>query len=266
MPSSPQSKPIDASPQVDKLGPTPQLDGRVMSLFDAVRSPCVTPTKPKGNIGLITPTKKLDIQKALREEQRDEHEFKTPHKVVRTLTFDTPAYLKTGTVNVSFSPSPMAQLRLKKSMSTLFDELKDIEAELKYGDHDQEELIPLYEAEPSSEGEHEEASTWKKKGAKRQIRLVKKRARPMHEEEDEMKNKNIKEQLDKLSTVQETIESDESEEWSEGEREYIRQEITDTDTDTKSKKRKQPLNRNFKKLKLRNTKAKKFFGKRSRGW
>lgn len=191
-----------------------------------------------------------------------ECEYVTPQKVVRTLNFDTPVYLRNNTVfhALSCSPSPLASQRMKKGLSTIISELHDIQEDLKYGDYDSDELVPLAEEGEAVEELPVADIQWKKKGAKRQVRLVKKRARPTTEQEDQMEGKNLKEELTKIITRPEVVDSDASEEW-ESEKEYTRQELEADDGN-----KKKPLNGYYKKFKLRNTKKKQFFGKRGRGW
>ncbi|ODV73598.1 Sld2p CYBJADRAFT_167628 [Cyberlindnera jadinii NRRL Y-1542] len=259
------------SPRVEQLGPTPQLNGRVMSIFDVITSPYRTPTKCRTVNVLSTPSRRLDLESTLQEETGgDEVETKTPQKVVRTLTFETPAYLKNRAVEmVSSSPSPLATQRMKKSLSTIASELKDIQDELKYGDYDEDDLIPFAEHDSSDDeaGEEDEQGSvplqqWKKKGPKRQVRLVKKRARKTTGNEDEMKGKNLREEMQKLATVKEsTFESENSEEWSDNDSEYDNDDYVIPEV---TSKRRKPLNNNFKKYKIQ--KRKNIFGRRQRGW
>lgn len=302
-----KTSPLNSSPpiQVHELGPTPQLNGRVLSIFDVSTSPSVTPTKQMINVTVddefalnSTPSKKSTFSSRIMEcygEEEDheiinselEHEeeivtlpssqsiFKTPQKNNRTQNFltETPSYLTTGTKSHSLmgvSPSPLASQRMKKGLTKIIDELNDIKSELKYGDFDRDELVPVIEEEEelleSENGGNKNPNTLKlykkNRTQKRQTRRVKMKARK-DLEVDEMKDKNVHDVIQEMEESKLQIlqgihmEPSSSEEESDSEEEvYVRQKLEPIDP-KKMKERK-----NFVKLKI--NKKKKMFGKRGK--
>lgn len=267
--------PID----VDELGPTPQLNGRVLGLFEVITSPKTTPqttsiiTKEETT---LTPVKKnLDFSGLV--EGDEEFQFKTPQKPIPlNKVQETPLYLKPGgSKEITASPSPLASQRIKKGLSTIISEFRDIQAELKYGDFDEEqlEISPLAEIQEENERELEDGQSaipkWKKKKTqKRTTRRYVIRARPTTEK-DTMKGKDVQNEIQKIEertqNNEEVQETDDSEEWSDGPEEYI-PKARSVDNSNLKKKRPAGESQNFKRLKLRDGRSKRNFGKRSRGW
>lgn len=275
--SSPQhpETPID----VDELGPTPQLNGRVLGLFEVITSPKTTPqtsTVVTKEETTLTPAKKnLDFSQLVDDDDEDitqEAQFKTPQKPMLKVQ-ETPLYLRPGgSKEITASPSPLATQRIKKGLTTIISEFRDIQAELKYGDFDEEELDinPLQDIEEEAEDDEEENSTipkWKKKKTqKRTTRRYVIKARPTTDK-NTMEGKDVQKEIAKLSDVKQDVEaeeSEESEEWSDGPDEYIPK--ARKPEDPSSKKRKTNESQNFKRLKLRDRSKKRNFGKKSRGW
>jgi len=270
---------------VDELGPTPQLNGRVLGLFEVITSPKETPQKVTPQkistvaqeSTTLTPVKKnldfsqFDDGSEDEKENATSNDFKTPQKPNFAVKVETPLYLRPGgSKEVTASPSPIASQRIRKGLSTIINEFRDIEAELKYGDFDDDpDIKPLEEIK--EEGEETEGegpvSTWKKKKTqKRTTRKYRIRARPVTDE-NSMQGKDVKQELQKLQeSKDDESESEESEEWSDGPDEFIPEaRPVETEADI-AKKRKKIESQNFKRLKLRDGKSKRNFGKRSRGW
>lgn len=264
-PAKPET-PID----VDELGPTPQLNGRVLGLFEVITSPQKTPqsntVQVTENITLTPAKKNLDFSKLKEEESSPE--FKTPQKPIVTQQ-QTPLYLRPGGFKeITASPSPLLTQRIKKGLSTIISEFRDIQAELKYGDFDDEDIVPLENTDGEEEIEEEEADVprKKKKTQKRTTRRYVIKARPSTETST-MEGKDIKNEMKKLEEKHkdEEVESDEYEEWSDGPEEFIPRPRQEPSTSSKGKK-KGGESQNFKRLKLRDGRSKRNFGKRSRGW
>ncbi|CCH45560.1 DNA replication regulator [Wickerhamomyces ciferrii] len=283
--SSPMKEP-ETPLDVDELGPTPQMNGRVLGLFEVITSPKTTPqaqtTVKKENITLTPAKKTLDFSKAVDMEDEEEEEeqnfnddFKTPQKPkvspVNNIQ-QTPAYLKPGgSKDITASPSPLASQRIRKGLSTIINEFRDIQAELKYGDFDEDELDigPLADIdEEGEENEEEEDENQpkrvykKKKTQKRTTRRYVIKSRP-NTDQDLMNGKDIRAEMEKIEkTKNEEVESEESEEWSDGPDEFIPKARSVED----GQKRVAQGN-NFKRLKIRDKAgSKRNFGRRSRGY
>ncbi|CDR43282.1 CYFA0S11e03136g1_1 [Cyberlindnera fabianii] len=320
------SPPSAPSPVVKMLGPTPQLNGRVLSIFEAITANTpikTTPTKTMPQITIEepyydefqTPTKKrLDFSSFMRHDVEGSSAvnssspveepaqlpsspavpftdailskpiFKTPQKNTAPNMIETPAYLKSSNKShvVTASPSPLASQRIKKGLTTLIAELQDIQEDLKYGDYDEFDYL---EAPSSSDSEHEETNEddqveliedkgqakWKRKkrkGPKRQHRLVHIKPLPSGEEDTAIDIEgDVKEQIKNIVQKDEieVLESDESEEWSDDGNDYVRQKVDYSLM--KGKRKPAGVSRNFKAYKLkRRGGGGGVFGKRSKGW
>lgn len=170
---------------VTELGPTPQLNGRVLSIFEILRSPQKSPLKkitaaandgfeaesPDNPSGFKTPTKKKLNFNMKDKSINNLGNLRTPSKTPKKHIEETPAYFNEetpyNTASVSPSKRPVSNsfdavhsydddqtsleshsplFKKVKPISKLIRELDDIKDDLKYGDYDLEELIPARES------------------------------------------------------------------------------------------------------------------------
>lgn len=247
-----------------------------MGLFEVITSPQKTPQSSTVQVTetiTLTPAKKnLDFSK-LNDEQDSPPEFKTPQKPV-VVQQQTPLYLKPGGFKeITASPSPLLTQRIKKGLSTIISEFEDIQAELKYGDFEDEDIVPLEDIDEEDEEELDDDNEadvprQKKKTQKRTTRRYVIKARPSAETST-MEGKDIKKELKKLEKEQKDqadVVSDESEEWSDGPDEFVPRPRQEPSSSSSRGKKKGGESQNFKRLKLRDGRSKRNFGKRSRGW
>ncbi|KAH3678559.1 hypothetical protein WICMUC_001368 [Wickerhamomyces mucosus] len=246
----------------EELGPTPQLNGKVLSIFEVITSPQSSLKKlPRDDITDVNNEIDIDVEPI----------FKTPVKrlnFIKDNVDETPAYFKHNfQKKTSTSPSPLLTQRYIKPISRLHLEFEDIKDELKYGDYEEfEELYNNYDDDDEEEEEEQEGNgsvPWKRK-VKRQTRRVKMKSRPdiPIEPKRDLKAKllNISKQSDMIQKEGDEIKEiindneEESEEWSEIETEYTKNtEIYSGNT---------KINKNYKRLKIHRKK----FGKRSKNW
>lgn len=262
----------------EELGPTPQLNGKVMSILEAVSSPqFATPqhqrharrlsfahNSPSGPRADATPQKSVSRRLNLAVHAVD----------------STPSYFareERSTPLSAASPSPLASQRITKGLSTIISEFRDIQQELKsvaFEDPDIKPVAPLAAGSaPASDGDAGDSQDdanpdsklprWKKKNPKRSTRRWKIKARPdldstIEDEEvglaiDEWKHAGhtpVKVAADS-GGPEDDFSSDE--EWSDTEREFVPR-----DTSIPINSGKAVQHRNFKRLKLRTNKKGRF--------
>ncbi|ESW96591.1 hypothetical protein KL918_000549 [Ogataea parapolymorpha] len=266
--------PPPSSPESEKeIGPTPQLDGRVLGIFDIEikESPTrQTPTKQANPVIEVaspdkfkTPTKKVERKLLFQE---------TPRRERTALLQETPQYLRTESstssamfygnltpekkspqvMDVSPSkvvePSPIIRRAGRRTLYELNNEIKELQRQQS---QDGEEFIEeVHEELPEDEIKQEDVII-RKKTAKRTTRRVKLRTLGPQDEQDMLESLDIHEEIRKLRQKSETktISEDESVSESESEEEeYVRKKATDEDK--KSTTGKHPLSNNFVRMKI----------------
>ncbi|KAH3686545.1 hypothetical protein WICPIJ_002467, partial [Wickerhamomyces pijperi] len=168
------SVPEDSPVRVSELGPTPQLNGKVLSIFDILRSPEKSPLKNDMSSGSAqtspfkTPTatrRKLNLSITDKPIPKL-GSFRTPSRPTTRASNshieETPAYFNEETPKFvrrvstdddssrdihedgesPATPSQSPIFHRVKPIRKLIGELYDIKDDLKYGDYDLDELLP----------------------------------------------------------------------------------------------------------------------------
>ncbi|KAG7897691.1 hypothetical protein KL935_004872 [Ogataea polymorpha] len=266
--------PPPSSPESEKeIGPTPQLDGRVLGIFDIEikESPArQTPTKQANPVMEVaspdnfkTPTKKVERKLLFQE---------TPRRERTALLQETPQYLRTESntssamffgnltpekkspqvMDVSPSkvvePSPIIRRAGRRTLYELNNEIKELQRQKS---QDGEEIVEaVHEELPEDEIKQEDVII-RKKTAKRTTRRVRLRTLGLQDEEDMLESLDIHEEIKKLRQNSETKTISEDEDLSQPEseeEEYVRKKATEEDK--KSTSGKHPLSNNFVRMKI----------------
>ncbi|BFZ61422.1 tRNA (guanine(9)-N(1))-methyltransferase [Saitoella coloradoensis] len=198
------------SPFKNGVGPTPELSGRTLGIFDGLRDQDGTPVKPGSLLAKLSAAKSSGMPSRSRPVMDSPSKpmsmpppasLISPTEVRSASQYDTPTFFRTRSLDVEESPKPLLSLLPKKSssrgLSDLISDLRTLEDE---AHNEDEEIMREMEAEmlaeaeeqgeqaPDGEGE-EEGRVWKKKGRKRDHRRVIMRPapeRPVDELEDEL--------------------------------------------------------------------------------
>ncbi|KAG7746135.1 hypothetical protein KL911_004409 [Ogataea haglerorum] len=265
--------PLPSSPESEKeIGPTPQLDGRVLGIFDIEikESPTrQTPTKQANPVIEVaspdtfkTPTKKVERKLLFQE---------TPRRERTALLQETPQYLRSesNTSNAMFfgnltpqkrspqvmdvsprkvvEPSPIIRRVGRRTLYELNNEIKELQRQhSRDGEYSEEVDDEL----PEDEIKQEDVII-RKKTAKRTTRRVKLRTLGPQDEQDLLESVDIHEEIRKLRQKSETKAISEDESVSESaseEEEYVRRKVTSEDKHTLSGKH--PLSNNFVRMKI----------------
>lgn len=234
------------------LGPTPQMDGKVLGIFEVKGSPTeMTPTKPKGDV-FKTPSKR-----------HPKRGLSTPKSEARP-PVETPLYLKhqltpSGSPGkyVEASPlmfSPSRRFIKTKSLFQMSQELDAIEKEKREMEMDEDirRLIDEENGLEDEETENNEENVLEKrifKRAKTQKRSTKrvKLKTSRIEEKDKLENVDIQQRIRQIEGIEEMPSESESSE----------------EEQKKGRVSKRPLNDNYVRMKIHH---KGRFGKKRRGW
>ncbi|KAL6454508.1 LOW QUALITY PROTEIN: SLD2 DNA replication regulator SLD2 [Candida maltosa Xu316] len=262
-----------------ELGPTPQANGRVMSIFDfKMTPPESSPLKNKSTNILnssppkfamlppMSPVKKIAPPETPTKRRRLSFSV-TPTKPI-PINFETPSYLTrhkenpqtptstTAQVDFKVSPSPFKPLRgighrLADLYNRAIEEAKDLKMNEEY----------VSEGNSGSEDEIDDESTArdgssvvyrKKRTQKRSTRRVKMAPRQV-DGEDKLQDVNVLDQMTKIEEherkrLEAYINSDEEDE----------EEDKSNVFDTSSKKTRKPIAANYKRLKINDPRSKRF--------
>ncbi|KAH3671537.1 hypothetical protein OGAPHI_000240 [Ogataea philodendri] len=266
----PHSPPLSSPDSEREIGPTPQLDGRVLGIFDIEikESPTKqTPTKQQVPFVRVespdtfkTPTKPVERKLLFGE---------TPRTQRRATVEETPQYLRTESYNsgemlFGFStpekrpadqndispskvvePSPVIRRLGSRSLYELNQEALELQ---------RQHTVEIEEEDPEDATEEvqepEEAVLVRKKTAKRTTRRVKLKTLGPENTEDELGSVDLQFEIKRLrehkdDRVSESESSEEEEE--EEEEDYIRKKVQPTD---KKSTGKHPLSNNFVRMKI----------------
>ncbi|EGW34330.1 uncharacterized protein SPAPADRAFT_149052 [Spathaspora passalidarum NRRL Y-27907] len=275
-PQSPH-KPIPASPGME-LGPTPQANGKVLSIFDyRMTPPESSPLKRKSTITEMSPArqnmgppespiKKIQMETPTKPKVRQLN-FVTPTKKPTKINFETPDYLSHGVRALqqdpttpasgrklnfaavfSVSPSPLKINRFGKKLADVYNASvheMDMEIpEMSDEEHSEEDV--------AQEDEDGTITTYrKKKTQKRSTRRSK--LAPVFMDQDAPQNVNVQEEMTKIeqqekkrlaSYINSDVESEEEE--------------SNVFVDTTVKKTRKPVADNYKRLKINDARSRHF--------
>ncbi|RCK58901.1 DNA replication regulator SLD2 [Candida viswanathii] len=286
---APKKEPVSESPvrknvfdSAGELGPTPQANGRVLSIFDfKMTPPESSPLKKKStNTNLPSSPQKMDMPPPDSPVKRIMVETPTKNRVrllatptkSRSIDFSafSPGYRKenpqtptsgssVAVVDFQVSPSPMKPLRgIGKKLADLYKSAIEEAETLKDSEFADGELVDeVIEEEGQSGDEEDETETTtvykRKRTQKRLTKRVKMAPRPV-EEKPTLDNINIQKKVSKM----EEKEREHIEAYINSEDEEEEDEVKPRVPESPVKKTRKPTANNFQRLKINDPRAKRF--------
>ncbi|RLV95213.1 DNA replication regulator SLD2 [Spathaspora sp. JA1] len=259
---SPQKPPPDV-----ELGPTPQANGKVLSIFDfkLASPPESSPLKRKSTNIMPppeSPIKKIQPQMQTPTKPKTTG-FLTPSKKPKSINFETPDYLSRGMSRTldpttptsgrksnfafSVSPSPLKINRFNKKLAQVYN--ASVEPDL---DEDPDMGIPEMSDE-EEDLETEEPNTYKKKKTQKRSTRRGKLAPVSLDEGSTLEGVNVQQEITKMEQqerkrLEAYINSDD--EYEEEDKHVV--------VDTTGKKTRKPVADNYKRLKINDARSRNF--------
>ncbi|CAX39865.1 DNA replication and checkpoint protein, putative [Candida dubliniensis CD36] len=280
-PASTQSSPVkknEYSPR-GELGPTPQANGRVLSIFDLKMTPPESsPLKHKSDktspLSFTMPPPQSPVKNIIETPTKSKNKsFTTPIKG-RKIVFETPSYLNkhrqnpqtpdshknNAVINFSVSPSPFKTQRgIGKRLTEVYntslkeaEDLKSFNLEEEFQNEEKEES----EAIETMNNNDEKIAPRNKRTQKRSTRRVKMAPRPV-DSRPSLDNVNLQDHMTKLEEGERKqlaayMDSDEEDDSKDRENDIA------SVFESPTKKTRMPVSNNFKRLKINDPRSRRF--------